>query len=73
MTQPLPLWETDLDTANRLLQEWPGIAKSIAAQCKWRAAGQCFIHCQGFAVCDLTGLTLVQENGRPAAPGEDHD
>jgi hypothetical protein len=63
----------NLDTAPRycacgcgkiLIAEWGLIAQSIAQQCKWRPQGKCLLHCQGMAVCNLDGLTLVDPQGR---------
>lgn len=61
----LTTYQTDLDVANQLVSEWGLIAKSIARQCKWRPQGKCFLHCLGTAVCNLDGLTLVDDRGEP--------
>ena len=60
-------FETDIDTANRLIGEWGLIAESIARQCKWRPQGKCYSHCLGLAICNLEGLILVDATGRPVA------
>ena len=65
MTLP---FEINITTANQLIGQWGLIAQSIAQQCKWRPRGQCLVTCQGLAVCDLDGLTLVDAQGRPVAP-----
>jgi hypothetical protein len=57
-------FETDITRANNLIAEWGLIAQSIAQQCKWRPQGKCLLHCQGMAVCNLDGLTLVDPQGR---------
>lgn len=63
-------FEIDITTANNLIGEWSRIAASIARQCKWRPKGQCLKDCQGIALCNLDGLTLVNAQGRPVAlPG----
>jgi hypothetical protein len=56
-----PRFEPDITTANQLIAEWGLIAQSIARQCKWRLRGECLVSCQGLAVCNLEGLTLVDE------------
>jgi hypothetical protein len=67
-TDPKP-FEIDITRANTLLSEWAHIAKSIARQCKWRPQGKCLKDCQGLAVCNLDGLTLVDAQGRPLPAG----
>jgi hypothetical protein len=65
--QPVDLicFEIDITRANNLIGEWGRIAVSIAQQCKWRPQGKCYSHCQGLAVCNLDGLTLVDAQGHP--------
>jgi len=60
-------FEIDITRANNLIAEWGLIAASIARQCKWRPQGLCLITCQGMAVCNLDGLTLVHAEGHPVA------
>lgn len=60
-------FEIDITRANNLIGEWGRIAASIARQCKWRPQGKCLKICQGLAVCNLDGLTLVDHQGRPMA------
>jgi len=60
----------DIDAARRLIAEWGLIAQSIARQCKWRPRGKCLVDCQGLAVCNLEGLTLVNLRGDPAGRPE---
>jgi hypothetical protein len=61
-------FEIDITTANQLIAQWGLIAQSIAQQCKWRPQGKCLDTCQGLAVCNLEGLTLVDARGHPVAP-----
>jgi hypothetical protein len=61
----LKIFETNITTANNLIIEWSLIAASIAQQCQWRPRGQCLITCQGIAVCNLDGLTLINPQGQP--------
>lgn len=61
----MPIFQTDITTANTLIVEWGLIAKSIAEQCKWRPQGKCLVTCHGIAVCNLEGLTQVNSQGRP--------
>jgi hypothetical protein len=64
------IFQNDIDTANQIIGEWAVIARSIARQCHWRRKGQCLIDCLGGAVCNLDGLTLVDESGAPVVPRE---
>lgn len=60
-------FEIDITRANAIISDWGRIAASIANQCKWRPLGKCLQDCQGLAVCNLEGLTLVDAQGRPVA------
>ncbi len=73
-----PAHPLDPEQIPQILAERALIAKSMALRCRWRPHGQCLWHCLGTAVCNLNGLTLVDEQGEPVGyrrkpKGKDHD
>jgi hypothetical protein len=63
----MPTFQIDITTANNLITQWTQIAADIARQCKWRPQGKCLVTCQGLAICNLDGITLVDAEGQPVA------
>jgi hypothetical protein len=65
---PDSVFEINITTANELIATWTQIAANIAQQCKWRPQGQCLIYCLGGAVCNLDGLTQVDDGSTGLQP-----
>jgi hypothetical protein len=61
-----PVFETDIDEANRQVQmandraaALYNLAKAMGSLCFYRKSGFCLVDCPGLIVCDVSGLHML--------------